>query len=69
MVCSDSAAAGDVWPWGGKPGVDGVADRGDGRGKNVSGGQRLSPVIGIALLLLAVLWLAHPAWLLSSIGV
>ncbi len=29
--------AGDVWPWGGKPGVDGGADRGDGRGENVSG--------------------------------
>ena len=37
--------------------------------KTFPGGQRLSPVIGIALLLLAVLWLAHPAWLLSSIGV
>jgi len=37
--------------------------------KTFPGGRRLSPVIGIALLLLAVLWLAHPAWLLSSIGV
>jgi len=37
--------------------------------KTFPGGQRLSPVIGIALLLLAVLWLAHPAWLLSSIEV
>src|SRR6266496_2551841 len=36
--------------------------------KTFPGGQRLSPVIGIALLLLALLWLAHPAWLLS-IGV
>lgn len=32
-------------------------------------GQRLSPVIGIILLGLAALWLAHPAWLLSGIGV
>jgi hypothetical protein len=37
--------------------------------KTFPGGRRLSPVIGIALLLLAGLWLAHPAWLLSSIGV
>ncbi len=37
--------------------------------KTFPGGRRLSPVIGIALLLLAVLWLAHPAWLLSSIEV
>jgi len=37
--------------------------------KTFPGGQRLSPVIGIALLLLAVLWLAHPAWLQSSIEV
>jgi predicted metal-binding membrane protein len=33
------------------------------------GGQRLSPVIGIVLLGLAALWLAHPAWLLGGIGV
>jgi len=32
-------------------------------------GQRLSPVIGIVLLGLAALWLAHPAWLLGGIGV
>ena len=32
------------------------------------GGQRLSPVIGIVLLGLAALWLAHPAWLLGGIG-
>jgi predicted metal-binding membrane protein len=32
-------------------------------------GQRLSPVIGILLLGLAALWLAHPAWLLGGIGV
>jgi predicted metal-binding membrane protein len=32
-------------------------------------GQRLSPVIGIILLGLSVLWLVHPAWLLSGVGV
>jgi predicted metal-binding membrane protein len=37
--------------------------------KTYPGGQRLSPVIGIVLLGLAVLWLAHPAWLLGGIGV
>src|SRR5713101_9562731 len=37
--------------------------------KTFPGGQRLSPVLGIALLLLAVLWLAHPVWLLGSIEV
>lgn len=31
--------------------------------KTFPGGQRLSPVIGVALLGLAVLWLVHPAWL------
>ncbi len=31
--------------------------------KTVPGGKRLSPVIGIMLLLLGVLWLAHPVWL------
>jgi predicted metal-binding membrane protein len=31
--------------------------------KTVPGGKRLSPVIGIVLLLLGVLWLAHPVWL------
>jgi predicted metal-binding membrane protein len=31
--------------------------------KTVPGGKRLSPFIGILLLLLAVLWLAHPVWL------
>lgn len=36
--------------------------------KSVPGGQRLSPVIGIILLGLAALWLAHPAWLLGGIG-
>jgi hypothetical protein len=37
--------------------------------KTYPGGQRLSPVIGIVLLGLSVLWLAHPAWLLGGIGV
>jgi predicted metal-binding membrane protein len=37
--------------------------------KTYPGGQRLSPVIGIVLLGLAALWLAHPAWLLGGIGV
>jgi len=36
--------------------------------KTVPGGQRLSPFIGVALLLLAVLWLVHPTWL-SIVGV
>ncbi|HEY7832034.1 MAG TPA: DUF2182 domain-containing protein [Ktedonobacterales bacterium] len=31
-------------------------------------GHRLSPVIGIALLLLALLWLAHPAGLVPSVA-
>ena len=31
--------------------------------KTVPGGKRLSPFIGIVLLLLGVLWLAHPVWL------
>jgi predicted metal-binding membrane protein len=37
--------------------------------KTYPGGQRLSPVIGIILLGLSALWLAHPFWLLSGIGV
>jgi predicted metal-binding membrane protein len=37
--------------------------------KAVPGGQRLRPVLGIVLLLLAALWLAHPAWLLVGTGV
>jgi predicted metal-binding membrane protein len=36
--------------------------------KTFPGGQRLRPVIGIVLLLLAVLWFVHPTWLLSSVG-
>lgn len=36
--------------------------------KTYPGGQRLSPVIGFVLLLLAVLWLVHPIWL-SIVGV
>jgi predicted metal-binding membrane protein len=31
--------------------------------KAIPGGKRLSPVIGIILLLLGLLWLAHPLWL------
>lgn len=34
--------------------------------KTYPGGQHLSPVIGIILLLLGVLWLAHPIWLQST---
>ena len=33
--------------------------------KTVPGGKRLSPVIGVMLLLFGLLWLAHPAWLLN----
>lgn len=33
------------------------------------GGQRLRPVLGVILLLLAALWLVHPTWLLTSSGV
>ena len=31
--------------------------------KAVPGGKRLSPFIGVLLLLLGILWLAHPLWL------
>src|ERR1700730_12936532 len=31
--------------------------------KAVPGGKRLSPIIGVVLLLLGALWLAHPVWL------
>jgi predicted metal-binding membrane protein len=34
--------------------------------KTVPGGKRLSPVLGILLLLLAALWLAHPDWLQTA---
>jgi len=37
--------------------------------KTYPGGQRLSPLLGIALLLLAALWLVHPPWLLAGSGV
>jgi predicted metal-binding membrane protein len=37
--------------------------------KTYPGGQRLSPWLGIGLMLLAVLWLVHPAWLLAGSGV
>jgi len=36
--------------------------------KTYPGGQRLRPVIGTVLLLLAAVWLVHPAWL-STAGV
>jgi predicted metal-binding membrane protein len=31
--------------------------------KTMPGGERLSPLVGVILLLLAGLWLAHPDWL------
>jgi predicted metal-binding membrane protein len=31
--------------------------------KTFRGGRRLSPIIGVVLLLLALLWLVHPVWL------
>jgi predicted metal-binding membrane protein len=34
--------------------------------KTFPGGRRLSPVIGIVLLLLAALWFVHPSWLSLS---
>ena len=37
--------------------------------KTYPGGQRLSRVCGILLLVLAVLWLVHPAWLLAGSGI
>ena len=37
--------------------------------KAIPGGQRLSPALGVALLGLAALWLAHPAWLLGGLGI
>jgi len=37
--------------------------------KTFPGGQRLSSVIGIVLLGLSALWLAHPVWLLTDAGV
>ncbi len=37
--------------------------------KTYPGGQRLIRVFGILLLLLAVLWLLHPAWLLAGSGI
>lgn len=61
--------AGHVWDWREQPAVDGAADRVMIIEKTYPGGQRLSLVIGIILLGLAALWLAHPAWLLGGIGV
>ena len=37
--------------------------------KTYPGGQRLRPLLGIVLLLLAALWLVHPPWLLAGSGV
>ena len=37
--------------------------------KTYPGGQRLSFLLGIILLLLAALWFFHPAWLLAGSGV
>jgi predicted metal-binding membrane protein len=37
--------------------------------KTIPSGQRLRPLIGLALLGLSILWFMHPAWLLSSVGV
>ncbi len=34
--------------------------------KAVPGGKRLSPLVGIALLLLGIVWLVHPLWLQSA---
>jgi predicted metal-binding membrane protein len=34
--------------------------------KTVPGGQRLSPIIGVVLVLLAAVWLIHPTWLVRS---
>jgi predicted metal-binding membrane protein len=31
--------------------------------KAIPGGKRLSPFVGVILLLLGVLWLVHPIWL------
>jgi predicted metal-binding membrane protein len=36
--------------------------------KAVPGGRRIVPLVGVALLLLAGLWLLHPAWLVSSVA-
>jgi hypothetical protein len=34
--------------------------------KIMPGGKRLSPFIGIVLLLLGLLWFAHPVWLIRA---
>jgi predicted metal-binding membrane protein len=36
--------------------------------KAIPGGSRISPAVGVVLLLLALLWLVHPAWLQIGIG-
>lgn len=37
--------------------------------KTYPGGQRLSLLFGIPLLVLAVFWLVHPAWLVAGSGI
>lgn len=36
--------------------------------KAVPGGRWIGPLVGIAMLALAALWLAHPAWLVASVA-
>jgi hypothetical protein len=36
--------------------------------KTVLGGRWVGPLVGIALLALAALWLAQPAWLAASVA-
>jgi predicted metal-binding membrane protein len=35
--------------------------------KAVPGEQRLSPLVGVVLLLLALLWVVHPSWLVIDV--
>jgi predicted metal-binding membrane protein len=36
--------------------------------KSVPGGRRIVPLVGAAMLVLAGLWLLHPAWLVASVA-
>jgi len=36
--------------------------------KAVPGGRWIGPLVGIAMLALAALWLAQPAWLVTSVA-
>jgi predicted metal-binding membrane protein len=36
--------------------------------KAVPGGRRIVPLVGVAMLLLAALWLLHPAWLVPGVA-